>query len=48
MDLIDPVLYLRDQNDRDRPVLDPFVATLGVLVLPQVAVVQNLAGFRKR
>lgn len=48
MDLIDPVLGLGDQDDCDRPVLYTFVATLNVLVFPQVAVVQNLAGLRKR
>jgi hypothetical protein len=48
VDLIDPVLGLGDQDDRNRPVFYTFIATLNVLVFPQVAVVQNLAGFRKR
>jgi len=48
VNLIDPVLGLRDQNDRNRPVLYTFVAALGVLVFPQVAVIQNLTRFRQQ
>lgn len=47
MDLIDSVLGLDDQDDRNRPVLYTFIATFNVLVFPQVAVVQNLAWLRK-
>ena len=46
--LIDPILLTGHQNDGDGPVLYTFIAAFNVLVFPQVAVVQNLAGFRKR
>ena len=48
VNLIDSVFGLSDQDDRDRPVFYTFIATFNVLVFPQVAVVQNLAWFRKR
>ncbi|MDR6790642.1 hypothetical protein J2Y58_004025 [Sphingomonas sp. BE138] len=48
MDLIDPVLGPGDQDNRDWPVFYTFITAFDVLVFPQVAVVQNLAGLRKR
>lgn len=48
MDLIDPVLGPGDQDNRDRPVFYTFITAFDVLVFPQIAVVQNLAGLRKR
>jgi hypothetical protein len=46
--LIDPVLRTGHQHDGDRPVLYTFIATVNVLVFPQVAVVENFTRLRQR
>jgi len=48
MHLIDPVLGLCDQNNRDRTVLYTFIAAFSVLVFPQVAVVEDFTRLRQR
>jgi hypothetical protein len=48
MDLIQTVDGLRNQDDGDRSVLDAFVASFAVFALPEITVVDDLAGLRER
>jgi hypothetical protein len=47
MDLVETINRLRDKDDGDRPILRALVAALPIFVLPEIAIVDDLARFRE-